>query len=426
MQAITQFIGSRYLYPALVAVYALLAIAAVALKPSFNFAVSDGFFYYAYLPSLAIDGDLDFSNQIHDHGDPGLDPSWRETTRRGYAHNKYTVGFALTLAPAFYAAHALTKSLYAVTGADFFRPDGYTAVYQLGGLAAVLVLGLATFVLIEKLLTRKLGVPTPSARLAIVLYWTGSHYAYYYFREPFMVHVVSTFWVTCAIYLARTVVLDAPKSRRGALLIGLCASMAVLNRPTNAVLLTPFLIPLVRQRGFFGMLPLFLLGAAPILAQLSVWQIMHGSFLHYSYHSEGFNWLSPALISTLVSTKHGLFAWSPILFFALFGVVLAMRSAPPPYVRDTLIQLLAAFLLLWYVNSAWHNWWFGDAFGARAFLEVSLLFILGLAWFLQASAKCTPRVRWSLYTLLAGCWVFNYALMALYITRQIPRADYLL
>ena len=62
----------------------------------------------------------------------------------------------------------------------------------------------------------------------------------------------------------------------------------------------------------------------------------------------------------------------------------------------------------------------GDAFGGRAFVELSGLFALGfgILW----SAPILSRWRWGV---ISATIAFNAVLMALYITRRIPRQDYL-
>src|SRR5947209_10732552 len=58
----------------------------------FNLVVSDGQGYYVYLPSLIIDGDLDFSNQVRQTWRPADAAEWlARRTERGYVHNKYPI-----------------------------------------------------------------------------------------------------------------------------------------------------------------------------------------------------------------------------------------------------------------------------------------------------------------------------------------------
>jgi hypothetical protein len=411
--------------------FCALALLAVAQKADFDFAVSDGRYYWAYLPSLVVDGDLDFENQIREHWGPDFDEQLlADRTAAGRVHNKYPIGLALSLAPAFLAAHASSLGLFALTGAAGLAPDGYSVLYQLYALAWVMALGVGTLLLVDRLLTRRLGFTPRQALLAVLSYWIGTHWAYYFFREPLMVHVTSAFWVAACAHLCLLV-----RPERGftdaaglwcAAGIALTAGLALVTRPTNAVILLPFLAPLLARPGCVRAVPLLLgLGALPFLAQLVVWHRLHGSFFHYSYHDEGFHWLEPALVSTLFSSRHGLFSWAPLLVFAAAGSVLAWRAGRGSELRRVLAPWLVAAGLLWYVNSCWHQWWFGDAFGARAFLELTPLFVLGLAACLRASSALGRRARSAVLVAMALCCAWTWGLMVLYATHRIPRGDYL-
>ena len=43
--------------------------------------------------------------------------------------------------------------------------------------------------LADRLLTEEFGIDPQVTAAAVVVYWLGSHYLYYYVREPFMAHV---------------------------------------------------------------------------------------------------------------------------------------------------------------------------------------------------------------------------------------------
>lgn len=77
-------------YAAVAVTFFLLALGmaagkAILLGQRFDLVVSDGRFYYAYLPSVVIDGDLDLTNQISEHwGQTFARSSWRIGPRRAW------------------------------------------------------------------------------------------------------------------------------------------------------------------------------------------------------------------------------------------------------------------------------------------------------------------------------------------------------
>jgi hypothetical protein len=407
------------IYAAVVGTFVLLAVViafgkAILLGQRFDLPVSDGRYYYAYLPSVVVDGDLDFANQILEHWGPDFRPELLENrTETGAVRNKYPIGLALTLLPGFLLGHVI-----ALFSGGTIAADGYSWPYQLGCLAIIELLVWRTLVQADRLMTEHLHIPVNATLAGLVLLAVGTPYTYYACREPFMVHTVSAFWCT-------EVAVIAVMGHRGPEWLwprlGFCGAMAVVCRITN-LHLAPIAIYGVFQavqaaglRRNLTWLPLAGTAIVPIGLQLLTWYLHSGSWIYYGYLGEDFNWAHPALWETLFSSRHGLFFWSPLLLFALGALVLRAR--------DTLIQCwLVGSVLLWYANSAWHEWWFGDAFGARAFLELFGLFGVGLGLAFE-SLRNKPRLSGTIAVLVV---LFNTLLMMLYITHRIPRGGYLL
>lgn len=392
----------------------MAASKAILLKQRFSLVVSDGRYYYAYLPSVLIDGDLDFSNQIAENwGTDFRSHLLDDRTSTGAVQNKYPIGLALTLLPGFVLGHVVSMLSF-----GFIPADGYSWPYQVCCLAIVELLVWRMLVRVDRLLTERFGVTPAHALLGLVTLAIATHYVYYACREPFMVHAVSAFWCVEVVSIV------AAANRANAWFlprITFCWAMAIVCRPTNVHLAPVVILGIATVIQSFGLrrllvrLPFVVLALAPIALQMTTWRLLSGNWVHYSYGAERFDWAHPALWETLFSSRHGLFFWSPICLLAVFG--LALRA------RDALIQCwFLGAVLLWYFNSAWHCWWFGDAFGARSFLELSGLFAIGLA-LIFSRWRDKPSVVWAICVI---SFVFNLTMMALYITHTLPRDGYLL
>lgn len=438
---------SRYrLYVAVAITFYLLAWAAAALKAHANqqpidFLITDGRGYYVYLPSLVIDGDLDFLNQARQQYGHEL-PSWVriEIDDDGRLRNKWPVGVALTIAPSFLVAHGLSHALHAITGSDAFAPNGFTVLYPLFNVAYIMAVGALGMVLIDRLAVRRCGAPGWAVAAGVLTFWVGTNYAWYYFRDPFMAHVVSAAWV-CAVVVLFDRIGRAMDERRvhPALLAAMtfAAAMAVVCRYTN-VFVFPFfvylLVRLVRERQVTALLkatPLCLLALAPLLVHYLIRSAMTGDVTQASVQDLGyqprerFYWTSPALFSTLFSSRHGLFFWSPAYLLAAWGVL--WHTTQRRGWRDPLLVcLLLGAAMLWYVNSAWYAWWFGPAVGGRAFLDLAPLFILGFVFAFQWLGRRGPRTWAVVAVALASGVGVNYLLMALRMLGRIDADGYLL
>jgi len=456
-------------------VYALIAAAivvaafvAVALKArfvkqsGFNFIVSDARMYYAYLPSAVIDHDLDLYNQIKEHwGDefrPGL---LEDRTPTGYVRDQFPVGIAVTLSPAFVVAHAITVPLYRATGKAVFVPDGYSPPYQVACVLWAMGLGLWSLVLIDGLLERRFRVDGASIFAAVVVYWVGTNYAWYYFREPLMSHVIDAFWVIACVSLIDAIVARARHGRVvwwQVTLLAFCGSMAAVCRLTNFFILPVFVYLLYQVVLLRVALPFLGWAAAsvpalfPLGVQLYVWGLMTGrwpaasaasapapaapaagmaggglpvqTITTYAAH-ETFHFIRPALAQTLFSSRHGVFFWSPVLLLSVWG--LAWHFWRRGGWRDGLfVGFIVSALVLWYFNSAWYAWWFGDAYGARAFLELAGLFIIGLAFAFEYLKRVRPGVRGVVWGVIGVCVVLNGVMMCLFMLNRITRNDYMI
>ena len=396
----------------------------------FTFIRSDGRAYFMYLPSLVLDGDLDFSNELHNPWNIGYQPlNPEDKTELGFIRNKYPVGLALTITTPFLLAHGVSKGLYRLTDWPAFAPNGYSLLYQILCAGFIMALGVITMIFADRLLTVRFRLTGEIVATSVFTYWLGSHYAYYFFREPFMVHIVSGFWVTASILLVDRMLArlgNNELSRRDCFLLALSLSMAGVCRPTNVFVL-PFLLYLGYQLGQRGMLtrllkmaPVCLIGLVPLGIQVAVWRQTTGNFISWSYGEEGFFWLRPALAQTLLSSRHGLLFWSPVLGFSALGFVFSSKRY-----RGFLSCFFLSFVLLWYLNSSWHSWWFGDSFGARAFLELSSLFILGLGLFFEHIRHSTRTITIMASGAIVLSICYSWSLIAVYILSRIPRGDYL-
>lgn len=396
-----------------------LAIAkAMATGQRFDLPVSDGRFYFVYLPSLFVDRDFDFSNQIGEHWGPDFHPDLlADRTAKGLVRNKYPIGVALTLAPAYALGYGATVALAIEPRAN--RTDGYGWPCQLACLGLIDFLVFRTLCLIDRIAIGRFDVKPQAALLGCATWALGTHYLYYALREPFMAHAISAYW--CAEFAATIAsIADRTRTPRGFWLrFGLCGAMAVICRPTNAHLAPLGLFGVCSAAKAWGWkrllcaAPFALASCLPFALQAATWNALFGSWLYFSYTGEGFLWTEPKLWQTLFSGRHGLFFWTPILVPATLVVFARWKDG---FIAASLVGAG----LLWYANAAWQTWWFGDAFGGRAYLELAWLFGLGLAMLFD---RFDRRTSW---ILVASAIVWNVGLMLLYVMHKIPRDGSLL
>lgn len=402
------------------ALYALawmLALVRAQMKHApIELVVSDAVGSYAYLPSVILDGDLSFENQLRAQFRGEIPTDYVSITQRA---NRWPIGVALSLAPAFLVAHGASHLL----GGE---PNGYSAVYMIFCLAGAMSLACASLIIADRFIVERFAVPGTCAAAAVLTWWLGTNYVWFWLREPFIAHLIGSAWAVFTVFHIHRADLE---SRDGALpwwripVVIFCAAMLIVCRFSN-VFVAPLLVWLVfvlwrRQqlRALVRQLPLVLLAAFPLYLQAIALYLMHGHVVQDSVQSIGygqrerFYWTDPALVLSLFSSRRGLFFWTPALLLSAFGLI--WQTTRRAGWRDgLLISLVISAGVLWYINASWYAWWLGNSAGNRGYIELAPLWIAGFGcayvWLTQTSAA----LRRAVIAFIAIAVVANYAVVA--------------
>ena len=403
-------------------------------EPKLDFASNDGKYYYLYIASVMVDGDLDFHNQMREQWPEENYPQ----TENGAVLNKYPIGVSLSLLPSFFPAHEFSRVVHGITDRRFFAANGYTILYQVSNLAWVFILCWATFVLIDRVMMQHFSVDGALRgkyiAAGVLCAWLGTQYAYHAMRFPLMANVISTFWVTATIAVVAEAV-HAMKQHRFVAwhwpVMVFCTAMAIICRPTN-VMVCVFgffaLYQVVRQGMLVRLLkcfPWLMLALFPIALQMIAWHIMFGHWITYSYAghtfknggTEKFYWTDPVLFKSLFSLRAGLFVWCPVFAIGTFAAVFFLfREIPGRWLVGCSV---AAFVVLWYFDSAWWCWPF-SGYPSRAYLEMVVLPALGITLLFHHS-DASRRWQRILVGVLLVCIASTYLLEAAYDLALVPR-----
>jgi hypothetical protein len=371
--------------------------------------------YFVYLRSAAFDHDLDFRNDWE-----GLELPVPAALPDGRPMNTQSVGPALAWSPFFAAAHAYVLWERA-HGRTRHAADGFAAPYRRSPALGTPAYVLAGVVLLGLTLARRFG--RGSAGLAIAGAVLASPVVYYTFVVPAMAHGL-TFAACAALLWACLRAREQPSARAWAL-AGLVLGVAMLMRWQSAVwalvLVAVALDEWRRRRARIGWLAtgagLSVLALAP---QVLAWRALYGRFFTVPQGPGYLDWRAPHLLDVLFSANHGLFAWSPIAWLGLEGLLLGLRRDP----------VLHAGALLTCVATAWVNgsvtdwdWAAGDAFGARRFDLAVPLLAWGLACLVRMTSPALTRRPWLVpAAVLAALGAWNLGLVALFRDGRYARA----
>lgn len=348
---------------------------------------ADAIGYYDYLPSLFIHHDLVRKNKPERTDSvfyKRIDKEGVYVDYKGFKVDKYPVGTALLQWPFFYAT-------YLTTPRSGNPVDGYQKPFQRAVLYATLFyLFLGIFFLRKMLELYDIKKSVIIFSQVLLVFATGvTNYANF---DAGFSHVYSLFAINAFFYFVRSFFI---KNRlKYYILSGIFLGLILLIRQINvlALLFVPFLAgsPDNLKKGLLHILhhPKVLLTglfltAALFFIQCQVWYLQTGHFLLYSYQGEGFHFLNPQFINILFSYKKGLFVYTPVLFFSLFGLIwLAYKRK-----YYLVFTWLAFFTIITYIFSSWHSWGYGASYGSRVFIDYYGMFFILLALLINEIPK---------------------------------------
>lgn len=375
---------------------------------------SDGFYYFAYLRSLAFDRDVNFMNDYRMLG-LGDKPHLFQPTRTGHAESAWTIGPAIVWSPFFAAGHVVATRLQA--GGLDVATDGTSFPYRQAVCVASLFYGLLGCWFAYRFTL--LFFPSRLAAPAVFLTVCGSFMAWYLVKEPSMTHASSM--ASVAGFTWMWAATRENRSLRSWAILGLLAGFMGLIRWQNLLFaLLPgidALTILLRSRrtrdtralrdATIGSAVFLVCLVIAFLPQMLAWKSMYGTFIARSPVGPQVRWSDPHLVDILWSARNGLFSTTPILYLGAIGLAI-FAFARPAIGAPALLSIA----LMVYFNACIQDWWGSAGFGGRRFDGTIPLFALGLAAFVDVTARLVRRhATAAVLSLLGALAVWNAALM---------------
>jgi hypothetical protein len=337
--------------------------------------------YYGYLPATFIYGDpsLDFLDEGKIDNDNKF---WWSPTEDGRKIIYMSCGLSIMYAPFFFMAHLLAT----VFGE---ARDGFGSIYQFFLVFGALVYVALGYTFLKKILLRYFTHMVTAITLLLV--GLGTNLYYYSTHEAVMSHSYNFVLITIFLY-AVLKWYEKPSWLR-TFFLGMLLGLIVLIRPTNMLILILLILWGVdswdsftdRIRFFHRNIPKVLLMILafllPWIPQFLYWHMITGQIMYYSYgaHGDRFFFDNPHIIETLFSYRKGWLLYTPLMIFAIAGI-LPLRKM----MKGTILPITLYLLLMVYVMSCWWTWWFGGGFGGRIYIDMYGILALPLAAFVTA------------------------------------------
>jgi hypothetical protein len=397
----------------------------------------DGVGYYAYVRAPLIEHNLDFTHDYQSanesfresHCDESGQPKAEFRTRTGHLDNHFTVGPAMLWSPFLLLAHGGVSFARAL--GSKVSADGFSAPYRYAMAFATGLYGFLALLLSFRLARNYVG-PVWSLIATIAIWWASSLPVYMYFN-PSWSHAHSAFVVALFLWYW-----DATREGRSlaqwlllGLIVGLMLDVYYANLMVVSVLAVeavPQYAHILSSRRSASVSSLQLLtrhlvfGLVVCLVMIptfvSRWIVYGGPFETGYVSIRDYLWSSPVLFSVLFASNHGLLAWTPLVGFAVLGLLLFTFRLP-----KIGIPFFAA-LVAFYLFIAFYPDWAGiSSYGNRFFISLTPLFILGLAYLLERIAVHfkQSRIALALSSGVLACFVlWNLGLIYQWGTHLIP------
>jgi hypothetical protein len=397
----------------------------------------DGVGYYAFARAPLFAHNFDFApdyqqantsfreGRLDESGQPR--PELR--TRTGHLDNHFTVGPALLWTPFLLVAHG--GVLIARAMGSSVSADGFSAPYRIA-----MALGTSFYGFLGLLLSFRLArhyVQEHWALLATISIWWASSLPVYMYFNPSWSHAHSAFAVALFFWYWHET--RECRSLPQWLLLGAIAGLMLNVYYPNFTILVVLGIEAILQylAAFRGegqpgqkapqLVSSHLLFAAAILVCMlptfvSRYVVYGGIFDTGYIPLRDWFWSSPYFLAVLFSSNHGLLSWTPVILFAIIGLVLLCKLQP-----RVGGSLLAASLAFYFFIACYPDWAGISSYGNRFFLSLTPIFVLGLSVFLESASALFRRPRAALVSasaFLLGFILWNLGFMLQWGSHLVP------
>ncbi len=398
-------------------------------------AASDEIEYFSYLPSILLDGDLDFRNQYEYFCNLDFEDCVRSRFKETFLDMRTATGLQINFGPmgtaVLWLPFYLVAHLFALVAQNFnpaFAANGVSAPYIYAVCVASVFYGWLGMYLAYRIARNYFAEWIALGAALTILFATNA--VYYMYVAPAFSHAASLFASALFVFeWWRTRASRANGNWRDWFVLGASGGLMTMVREQEAVF---FVIPLVeiayalygvvRSRENFAATKKWIVGAVVMsvgafvvfIPQLISYRVLNGNFLPARNVTDKFTWDGNHILDVLFSNFHGLFTWTPVVLLAVIGLFFLWRHD-----KFLAAVFLFTFAVETYLLGSFSTWFGGAAYGGRRFINCTVIFVVGLAAFVNAIQTRVPR------PILVGAGavliVWNLFFIIQFVTGMVPR-----
>jgi len=365
--------------------------------------IGDGYGYYFYLPYYLINyKDIPFERLW---SPSEFEPFW----------NKYMVGESIMILPFFLVGHLLSIIFN-------YPLDGYSFLYQHAAGLSGLFYAVAGIYVLKKILEKYFSEEVTLITLFAITFGTSLYH--YGTLGSLSSHAFSFFLYSMFIYLM-LLWFENPRSKKLTIALGIIAGLILVVRLPNILILLFLLFYKVHSiedlkkrftffwKNYKSVFLVVLIMFVFFIPQIITWKLTYNQWFVYSYGEDRFHFDILYIGNVLFSLRRGLFFWSPILIFGIFGFWLMREKKNDFYISSLIFIPVNVF-----IYSSFSRWWCGASFGYRCFIEFLPVFAMAAAVFYSALKK--RGIKITMYILTIIFIIYSISQMILWWKGWIP------
>jgi len=380
----------------------------------------DSHYYYAYTRSIMMDHDINFTDEAKQKKYPF--PNGLQIVKEtGYAVSNFSPGVGFLWLPGF-AVGQLLALVFNWLG--WLVPlDGYSLVTQLTvgiSTVAMSVTGLNLLFSSLKLLFNRLV-----AFITVLSLFLTTQIFYYTSIDPMNSHSAEFLFASLCLWLVLKIKLKQLVGQRWLVILGLSLGMLSIIRNQDFLIALAIVIFSLSddfkfKKFFLFFKKLWSIGFPMIIVistqLIFTWIIYHQFGSPYLINGASFDWLHPAILTTILSQGNGFFRYAPSGLVALIGLIgcyfTAKWSVNGQLVKQLSLLAFLVFMSQLYIIASWPAEIIGGPYGSRMFIGTLPFLSFGLAWWIQWLLE--KKNRWRMSVIVLTISLFGWNLWQIY------------
>lgn len=302
---------------------------------------------------------------------------------------RYPIGVSVCYAPFYFIGDLIAPF-------TSYKPDGFSKPYQLSVLYGCLIYTLIGLHFVKKILLSFFSDGVSALTLFFVAIGTNYFLHTSVHGQGAMSHNI--LFTLYAILIYNTIRWHKDHQFKNMVFMAIAAGLAALCRASEIIcVMIPLLYGISSKESLKEKITLLFKHKVQMIwfsciimaigsIQFGYWKASSGHFFINPYGSgnpgEGFELLQPHILEVLFSFRKGLFIYTPLMLFTIFGFWLMYKTN-----RKLFTPVFLYFILNLYIVSSWSCWWYGSCFGNRALLASYAALVIPLAFAIEYIIK---------------------------------------